>query len=253
MNKLNIYADKSDIYADKLDDTYYKIDFSNKSFYFYTFDNCIISNTIKNNEIWEPHMHSIFDAFIDNNSIVMECGCHIGAHTIKMASLCDTLYGFESMPDSYELLNKNIKLNDIHNTKIYKKGVADKAGITKYEWIDPGNIGGSGLSNNPMGKPPWLKRTEKNIEVELMTIDSLELDKLDFMKIDVEGYEVLVIEGAMNTIKKCKPIIVMEVWSDHFSNVDINHTKKLFKNLLDVGYKIEHVFGPDFLFTPLNN
>lgn len=221
-----------------------------QSFLFYTLDKCIISEQLKQNKIWEPHLHPIFESYINKNSIVIECGCHIGTHTIKLASLCSKLYGFEPMPDTYDVLMRNLHVNNINNTVIYKKGASNKEGLTKFLWITPNNPGGSGLDSNPMGKPDWVKTCDKDIKVELITIDSMNLCKLDFMKIDVEGYETLVIEGAMNTIKQCKPVIVMEVWKNHNSEVDINHTKNLFKNLLDIGYEVTHIEGPDFLFVP---
>ena len=231
-------------------ETYYNINFSNGCFKFFVFDNCFISKTIRNNQIWEPHMHDIFDKFIKKDSIVIECGCHIGSHTIKMASLCEKIYGFEPMPATYNILKKNIELNGINNAIIYEKGVSDNKGTTTVNWIADEDTGQCGLDNNPMGKPQWIKATDETINVELITIDSLNLDKLDFMKIDVEGYEPLVIKGGINTIKKCKPVIIMEVWKNHFGEVDINYTKELFKELLDIGYEVEHTFGPDFLFTP---
>ena len=234
-----------------MNDKFYKVDYFDKPFYFYVLERCCISDGIKSNEVWEPYMHTIFEKYIDKKSIVVECGCHIGTHTVKMASLCDKLYGFEPMPETYEVLNKNIVLNNITNAIIYKKGVADKTGFTKYSWSLDDNPGASGLDNNPMGIPPRIRTTDKIIPVELTTIDSLNLDRLDFMKIDVEGYEQLVIEGAMNTIKKCKPVIIMEVWKDHFGRVDMNYTKNLFKKLLNIGYNVENVHGPDFLFTPI--
>ena len=229
---------------------YYEITIFNRNFKFYILDNCIISNYIKNNQIWEEHMHNIFKQYVNKDSIVIECGCHIGTHAIPLASLCKTFYGFEPMPNTYNILNKNMKLNNITNSIIFKKGVADKEGISHYCWIPENNPGGSGLNNNPMGKPNWISLTNQNIEVELTTIDLLQLDKLDFMKIDVEGYETLVINGAINTIQKCKPVIIMEVWKNHFGEFDLNHTKIIFKNLLDLGYDVSHIDGPDFLFVP---
>ena len=228
---------------------YYELTILDKNFKFYILDNCGISNYIKNNQFWEEHMHDIFKKYVNSDSIVIECGCHIGTHSIPLASLCKTFYGFEPMPDTYDVLNKNIKLNNINNAIIYKKGVADKEGMTQYSWICENNPGCSGLNNNPMGKPDWIASTNKNIDVELTTIDLLQLDKLDFIKIDVEGYETLVIDGAFNTIKKCMPVIIMEVWANHNSKIDINYTKSIFKNILDLGYDISHVYGPDFLFV----
>ena len=227
----------------------YTMDIAGKQFDYYILEDCQISKSIKENAVWEPHLHAVFEKFVNKDSVVIECGCHIGTHTLLLASLSRKLYGFEPMPKTYEVLCKNIAINKIDNAILYKKGVANKEGKTKYSWIPNNNPGGSGLDNNPMGVPCGIACTNEHIEVELTTIDSLQLDKLDFMKIDVEGYEPLVIEGGMHTIQRCKPTIVMEIWKDHHCAVDVNYPKELFKNLLDIGYTVEHISGPDFLFT----
>jgi FkbM family methyltransferase len=221
----------------------------NKPAFFYIINNCLISNIIKTNKIWEPHLHRVFEKYINSNSVVIECGCHIGTHTIKLAKLCKKIYGFEPMPNSNNILNKNIVLNKIGNAVISDMGVSSEPGKTNFLWVSTGNPGASGLNNNPMGKPISAS-VEENIEVSLTTIDALKLDKLDFIKIDVEGYETLAIKGGMVTITKCKPVIVIEVWKDHFGNVDIDYTKMLFKDLIDVGYTVSNISGPDFLFIP---
>ena len=230
----------------------YKLDnyHDNSPAYFYGLTNCYISNIIKRNEIWEPHLHRVFEKYVNKDSVVIECGCHIGTHTIKLAKMCNKIYGFEPMPDTNKILNQNIKLNNINNAFISRLGVSSEPGKTKFLWSQDGNPGASGLDNNPIGKPAWLESCKETIEVFLTTIDILRLDKLDFMKIDVEGYEQLVIQGAMTTINKCKPVMVIEVWSNHNGGVDINYTKNMFKHLLDIGYRIEHIGGPDFLFLP---
>jgi FkbM family methyltransferase len=221
------------------------------SFHYYTLDNCIISKQIKGNEPWEPYMNNVFEKYINKNSVVIECGCHIGVHTVKIASLCKKIYGFEPMPNTYQVLAKNIRLNGIQNAVLYKKGVADKPGMTKYAWSIKGNPGGSGLANNPIGIPSWCSPMNEDIPVELITIDSMDLDQLDFMKLDVEGYEPLVIKGAINTITKYKPVIVMEIWKSHYTNeTDLQYVNELFKDLIDIGYVVEYLEGVDFIFLP---
>jgi FkbM family methyltransferase len=196
-------------------------------------------------------MHYIFTQYINKDSIVLEGGCHIGSHTLKLAMLSKHVYGFEPMPKSYELLEKNIKINNLYNVTLYKKGLADTTSTVTFEWIPNDNPGGAGLSHNPMGKPEWIEPTEDTRDVELTTIDLLNLDKLDFIKLDVEGYEELVIKGGIQTIKKFKPIIALEAWCNHTGGVDINYTKNIFSNLLNIGYTLEHIEGPDFLFKPI--
>ena len=79
------------------------------------------------------------------------------------------------------------------------------------------------------------------------------MEQLDFMKLDVEGYETLVILGAINTIKKFKPIIALECWSNHQGSIDIKYTTEKFDFLLKLGYSVTQIAPgcPDFLFLPL--
>ena len=66
-----------------------------KPAYFYIYENCIISSKLEENLIWEKHLHDIFIEFITPNSIVIEGGCHIGSHTIKLGMLAKHVYAFE--------------------------------------------------------------------------------------------------------------------------------------------------------------
>lgn len=82
-------------------------------------------------------------------------------------------------------------------------------------------------------------------------IDCLGLEQLDFIKLDVEGYETKAINGGMNTITKCRPVIVLECWESHQGGCDLDHTKLKFKMLLDLGYTVTQIGNnPDWLFLP---
>tara|TARA_B100001540_G_C15641987_1_gene567009 strand:- start:54 stop:761 length:708 start_codon:yes stop_codon:yes gene_type:complete len=223
---------------------------NNNPAFFYIYDNCPISNTFKNNMIWETHLHDIFEKYITPDSIVIEGGCHIGSHTIKLGMLAKQVFAFEPMPSSYNLLEKNVNINELNNVTIIKKGLSNISNTAYFDWIPKDNPGGSGLSNNPMGRPSWIEKEENKINVDLTTIDSLNLQKLDFIKLDIEGYESLAISGGIKTIKKYKPIITLEVWCNHNGGVDINYTKKTFKQLIDIGYNVFKIKGPDFIFIP---
>lgn len=235
-----------------------------KTVKFLCFQNCIISVELFLNKTWEPHMHRIFEKYITKDSIVIEGGAYIGTHTIKLAYLSKHVYAFEPMPQTNNTLTNNLKLNDITNVTVFNEGLSDKIGNTYYEWSEIDNPGGSGLANNPDGKTgdtnPYfiniLENKKNKIEVNLITIDSLNLQRVDFIKLDIEGYEILAINGAIETIKKYKPIITLEVWSS-VDKCDIEYTKSKFKILLDLGYTVEQISVstnieyPDFLFLPI--
>ena len=73
---------------------------------------------------------------------------------------------------------------------------------------------------------------------------------MDFIKLDIEGYEQFAILGGLKTIKKFKPVITLESWLNHKGQININETKKRYLNLIDLGYEFHHIWGPDFLFIP---
>jgi FkbM family methyltransferase len=224
---------------------------NNKPAFFYVYTNCPISTSFKNNLIWETHLHEVFSQYITPESIVIEGGSHIGSHTIKLGMLAKHVFAFEPMQSSYNILEQNIIRNNLKNITLSNNGLSNSCSTAQFDWIPIDNPGGSGLSNNPMGIPPWFKKETNTYPVNLITIDSLQLNKLDFIKLDIEGYESFAISGGFETIKKYKPIITLESWVNHNGDVDINFTHKIFCNLIDIGYNLIHINGPDFLFLPI--
>jgi FkbM family methyltransferase len=141
---------------------------------------------------------------------------------------------------------------NINNVVIYDEGLSNKKDKAYFEWISNNNPGGSGLSNNPMERPAYEPINNNKYTVNLITIDLLNLDKLDFIKLDVEGYEIKIIEGAINTIRKYKPIITLEIYEDFTSKKfsSIENANIVFKILLDEGYTITCIKDADFLCLP---
>jgi len=222
---------------------------------FKVFDDCIISEELRNNRKWEEHLHSIFDKYITADSTVVEVGCHIGSHSVKLSKLCKFLYCFEPMPKSNALLLKNLNLNSCKNVKVFTEGLSKSKSKTFFQYSVIGNIGASSLAENPQLSvdnlsllPPNNIQSLKDIDVNLITLDSLCLESLDFMKIDVEGYEPYVLEGAIESIKKFMPIIVLESYSSSWGEIDFEFTKNKFQNLIQLGYKMQHIEGPDYMF-----
>ena len=218
---------------------------------FNLFENCYISDFLRKGNIWEPHLHKIFEEYITNNSTVVEAGCHIGTHSIKLSKLAKKLYCFEPLKVSNALLRENLKLNNCINTTVYDEGVSSKITTTKFSWVSLGNPGASGLENNPMGGFENTISNDHDYDVNLTTIDSLNLPELHFIKLDVEGYETKAIEGSLYSIKKHKPIIALECWEDHQGNASVEHTTTQFKFLLNLGYKLSRISNCDWLFLPV--
>ena len=74
---------------------------------------------------------------------------------------------------------------------------------------------------------------EDDIIINIKKLDSFDFENISLMKIDVENMEIEVLEGAINLINKCKPVIIIETYQyDNFINSDI------FKALQTIGYNI---------------
>ena len=207
---------------------------------FQLYKNCIISDCIRRGYRWEEHHHDLAYKYLNSESIVVEIGSHIGTLTIILSKIAKKVYAFEPLKQSFDILNKNILLNNCENVISNQKGVGEKIGKTKIGFISEGNCGATILKGGSVDKY-WDNKTD--IDVDLVTLDSLKLDRLDYLKIDVEGYEENVIKGGLKTIKKFKPVIVMECMEDYNlgSMISAETLKIRYKNILDLGYTYKNI------------
>jgi FkbM family methyltransferase len=154
--------------------------------------------------------------YILNSKSILDIGSHVGYHSIAYAKMNSDvkIMSFEPQIKIYELLLKNIEQNGYSNRiTAINKCVGHQLGNTTLSiFCDDGpttslpleygtdnvyNFGGLniGIGGN---------------DIEMITVDSLNLDFVDYMKVDVEGAEALVLMGAKETILKHKPVICFE-------------------------------------------
>jgi FkbM family methyltransferase len=230
---------------------------------FYTFKNDLISNKLKNERCWEPWMEEVFMKYVKPESTVIEGGCYIGTHTVRLAGLCNPgkLYAFECNPFSFHTLARNLDLNMVPNVVPFKLGLSDKSGRGYVTWIwtsesypssDINNYGCTGLDIvEEFAKPEGMNSLQQKIPVDLVSIDSFELENVGFIKLDVEGMERKVIKGAKNTIEKYKPVITVESWKDNKGTPDeVGSKDSVLEDLEKLGYTVTKIHNCDFLALP---
>lgn len=146
--------------------------------------------------------------FIKENDNIIDVGAHIGTFAVPMATKSGKngkLFAFEANPKTAGLLKKNIADNDI-KAHIFNNGVSTKNGSLFIQ--ERKNKYKSSGSDYLVDKLP--QNTKNVIEVNLIKIDDVISDNIDFIKIDVEGMEIEVLQSACKTIDKCRPIIYSE-------------------------------------------
>ena len=138
---------------------------------------------------------------IHEGDIVIDVGANIGYYTLIFAQLVGSsgkVFAFEPEPKNFEILKKNIEINNYQNIVAEQKIVSDKSGIVKLFIAEHGIVG---------HRINQQKSSQKFIEIESIILDNyikkLNLDnKINFIKIDVEGSEPKVLEGTKEIIQK---------------------------------------------------
>src|SRR3989344_7663239 len=150
---------------------------------------------------------------------VADIGAHVGYFTILLAKLVGEsgkVHAFEPEPNNFEILKKNVAGNSFNNVTLYSRALSDRAERAKL-FLDKSNLGNMSLEdkNIPQGSGGGA------LEVETAILDSvLGGIKLDFIKIDVQGAEGLVLGGAENSIFKNPDVkILMEFWPYGLKNM----------------------------------
>ena len=178
---------------------------------------------------------AMFAQLVQPGQMVIEVGANIGAHTLHLARLvgpAGVVIAFEPQQVLFYLLCANLALNEQFHVRAYRMAVGGDVGLTKVPPIDyrgDQNFGGVSLSQAAAGD-----------SVGLVTLDSfVSMPSLRLLKIDVEGMECEVLEGARQTITRHRPILYVE-------NDRRQHSARLIGLLQELEYTLYWHLPPMF-------
>lgn len=172
---------------------------------------------------------------------IIEVGANIGVHTVSLARAVGPqgrVWAFEPQHIIFQNMCANIALNNLTNVYAYNAGCGDKADeilIPDINYAKANNYGGVALED--------LEKGEGKMPIPIVRLDKkIQADRIDLIKIDVEGMEENVLKGAQGLIKKHKPILYIE-------NDRTEKSQSLIKYIFKLGYKIwwhcPPLFNPD--------
>jgi len=157
---------------------------------------------------WAQREIDFLASFIAPGSTVLDIGAFIGTHTLAFSSMVGeqgAVIAFEPRAEAFELLSRNVKDNGRTNVHLHQEGVAEVPSTIELQRLQPGaltNFAGLALENDG--------GSGSGYKVPLITVDGLSLPAVGLLKIDVEGMERQVLEGARKTIASLKPAIFAE-------------------------------------------
>lgn len=201
-------------------------------------EDCYIRNHMMSGHVFESHIiNGMLADYVKKSKYIVDVGANIGCHCVSYGNMnpeCK-IWAFEPQDKLYTILQKNIKTNKLDDRIISSKfGLGHKDSsltLSSLESVEDKRCMGYNKGGLGIGKG--------GEEIKITTLDSLNLPGLDYIKIDVEGAEGLVIRGAQETLKKYKPIVVFEHNYQRIDPADVGleYVPTPFEELVKLGYK----------------
>jgi len=161
--------------------------------------------------------------YIPKFGVALDIGAHVGIWSRRLAEKFKTVVAFEPVPDHIECWQKNMDNFVKENSEwgnystLHKIALGHENGTSTMRVPNTTNTGMASLvheiyntkTHERWVQPGWDKFPD--IEVKTKTLDSYEFDRIDFIKMDVEWFELRVLQGAEQTIKKHRPVMYIEM------------------------------------------
>ncbi len=193
----------------------------------------IIEELILKEGSYEGDLITLAGYFIKENTVIIDVGANIGFESLYFAKKYpnNLIYSYEPTAIPYKCLSKSKAINDLDNLNIFKLGVGEKKGSVEIHAAtkDTYNKGLASIDANFDLDDTFAKET-----IDITTLDDhvKESRRVSLIKIDVQGYETKVLEGAVALIEKNKPVIIYEHFEGYYSAP------------LELRTKIESFFSP---------
>ena len=168
--------------------------------------------------------------------MVIDAGANMGFTALNIANKLKNkgiVYAFEPDAHNYSVLQNNLLLNPGLQIEPFKLGLGNIKEDVKLEVINESNRGENQITTNPS--------TPKFSIVAIITLDDFiaeqQIEKVDLIKIDTEGFEMNILKGATETITKNKPVLFIEL-NDNNLRKQLSSPEEVVALILSWGYKV---------------
>ncbi|MDR3079078.1 MAG: FkbM family methyltransferase [Rickettsiales bacterium] len=204
-----------------------------------------IQRVIVAGEFFEQETLEVMDKYLSEDSVVFDIGANLGNHSLYWAKVSQggrgvrRVHAFEPVDSTFAILKKNMELNGLaagDRVVINNVALGARESRASIDFYHLDNIGGTGI------------KTDADGTIRIISLDdyvasgAFRDEKIDLLKIDVEGFEDEVLAGARKTLEKYGPKIFIEAWENNFDKVN--------ELLLSLGYGLEkYLGGADYLYS----
>lgn len=195
---------------------------------------------------FEPDMVALFKLFASGSQVTIDIGANIGCTALLFGELSGSVHAFEPSVSTYAFLEKNVARASKGNIQAHNLGLGSEA-TTSTITFSPANRSGGFVSDQIKANADYNFET-----IEIQTLDhvasAFNIKDIDFIKIDVEGFEGHVLQGGKETLEQNRPVVVLELnhWClNAFQRTSVPDFFDLLKSIFPIVYAVDRSYYLD--------
>ncbi len=198
---------------------------------------------------YEPHVAATLDRLLGPGDLFVDVGANVGYHAFRASQRVGPhgwVMAVEANPENARLIAYTIAVNELTNVELVPLALAGRRGFVSF---------GTHVGSNGGFLPDDQATTGsgRGTIVPTLALDDVDLDRVSVIKIDVEGAEGIVIDGALDTIERHRPTFVMEFSQEMTSRVSARPPEDHLQRFIDWGYSIAIVDRATFEPNPVGS
>lgn len=203
---------------------------------FIVFENDALGKVLQTKGDFEPHFLQIVGQIVRPGDLCIDLGANLGYHSVTLARLTGpngVVLAFEPQRIIFQQLCGNAFLNDLRNIHIFNAAVGAEDGMIEMDAVNYDhkevNIGCTKVGHG-------------GDSVNMMRLDSLKLESVRFIKLDIQGCEERFLDGAAATIAKSRPVMFVEI-EEYLLRCFGSSSEQLMNRLLAMNYVLVRILN----------
>lgn len=180
------------------------------AFAMFSADDCHRANNILHDKRFEPMSMKLWCDKARDATAILDIGAQVGVYSLAACALRQDIpvHAFEPNPDAFARLALHRRINEFSNMHCHREALANFTGITSLSWVVKGELISSGASFGG-----GIGRQTVPCVADILDRYQFDMGTQGLVKIDVEGAEINVLEGARRTISTYRPDIILETFA----------------------------------------
>ncbi len=171
--------------------------------------------------------------FVTPDTVMLDIGANMGYYSVRVGQLASRgkVFAFEPDPGNFATLSKNLALNNITNVQPINAALSNKPDTLRL-YKHPFNVGDYRLYNDG--------DFTEFVDVPTVKVDDVVDQRIDLIKIDVQGFEYFALKGAERLLGTYKPVVVSEFWPRGLLNSGASAEQYL-QFMQGLGYRVRQI------------